>query len=142
MRSHPKGTKTTNILNLSIFVYTFLSLRSYCYKLGDQHSVVPKIKECLQRKEFKHFTGTTEHDEIKFDNPVEEFGNASMNIEFLVGSLSNTTNVYEEILIVDDIGLIGSLGGSLGLFVGFSFFGYVTPILDAMFEKMADFLNM
>ena len=65
-----------------------------------------------------------------------------MNIEFLVGSLSNTTNFYEEILIVDDIGLIGSLGGSLGLFVGFSFFGSVTPILDAMFEKMADFLNM
>ena len=65
-----------------------------------------------------------------------------MNIEFLVGSESNITNIYEEILIVDNIGLVGSLGGSLGLFVGFSFFGYVTPILEAIFEKMADFFNM
>jgi hypothetical protein len=64
-----------------------------------------------------------------------------MNIEFLVGSESNITNVYEEVLIVDDIGLVGSLGGSLGLFVGFSFFGYVTPILDTIFEKVADFFN-
>ena len=65
-----------------------------------------------------------------------------MNIEFLVGSESNITNVYEEILIVDDIGLVGSLGGSLGLFVGFSFFGYVTPILDVIIEKIADIFNM
>ena len=73
---------------------------------------------------------------------MEGFVNATMTIEFLVGSLSNTTNVYEEILIVDDIGLVGSLGGSLGLFVGFSFFGYVTPVLEAIFEKVADFFNM
>ena len=65
-----------------------------------------------------------------------------MNIEFLVGSESNITNVYEEILIVDDIGLVGSLGGSLGLFVGFSFFGYVTPILDVIIEKIADIFKM
>ena len=114
----------------------------YCSKLGDQHSVVLKIKECLQRKEFKHYSGTTEHDEIEYDNPVEGFVNATMTVEFLVGSLSNTTNVYEEILIVDGIGLVGSLGGSLGLFVGFSFFGCVTPVLEAIFEKAADFLNM
>ena len=68
--------------------------------------------------------------------------NATMNIEFILGLESNTTNLYEEILIVDDIGLVGSLGGSLGLFVGFSFFGCVTPILDAIFEKVADFFNI
>ena len=100
---------------------------------------MPKIKECLQRKEFKHYSGTTEHDEIEYNNTVEGFVNATMNIEFLVGSESNITNIYEEILIVDNIGLVGSLGGSLGLFVGFSFFGYVTPILDTIFEKVADF---
>ena len=100
-----------------------------------------KIQECLQRKEFKHFSGTIEHDEIEYDNPIEDFINATMIIEFIIGSLSNTTSIYEEILIFDDIGLVGSLGGSLGLFVGFSFFGYVTPILDAIFEKVADFFN-
>ena len=103
---------------------------------------MPKIKECLQRKEFKHFSGTTEHDEIEYDNPFKGFINATMITEFLVGSESNTKNVYEEILIVDDIGLVGSLGGSLGLFVGLSFFGYVTPVLDVVFEKVADFLGL
>ena len=103
---------------------------------------MPKIKECLQRKEFKHFSGTTEHDEIEYDNPFKGFINATMITEFLVGSESNTKNVYEEILIVDDIGLVGSLGGSLGLFVGFSFFGYVTPVLDVVSEKVADFLGL
>ena len=119
-----------------------LTFRSYCSKLSDQHSVLLKIKECLQRKEFKHYSGTTEHDEIEYNNTVEGFVNATTNIEFLVGSESNITNIYEEILIVNDIGLVGSLGGSLGLFVGFSFFGYVTPVLDAIIEKMADFFNM
>ena len=118
------------------------TFRSYCPELNDQQSVVPKIKECLQRKEFKHFSGTTEHDEIEYDNPIEGFINATMITEFLVGSESNTTNFYEEILIVDNIGLVGSLGGSLGLFVGFSFFGYVTPVLDVVFQKVADFLGL
>jgi hypothetical protein len=129
-------------LNLSKYVCATLNFRSYCSKLGDQQSVVLKIKECLQRKEFKHYSGTTEHEEVEHDNTVEGFVNGTMNIEFLVGLESNTTNVYEEILIVDDIGLVGSLGGSFGLFVGFSFFGYLTPILDAMFEKVADFFNL
>ena len=103
-----------------------------------------KIKECLERKNFKHFSGTTEHDKVKIDidNPIENFINSTMQIQFIVGSLSKTVNVYEEILIFDGIGLVGSLGGSLGLFVGFSFFGYVTPILDAIFEKVADFFNL
>ena len=123
-------------------ICAILNSRSYCSKLGDQQSVVLKIKECLQKKEFKHYSGTTEHEEVEHDNPVEGFVNGTMNIEFIVGLESNTTNVYEEILIVDDIGLVGSLGGSFGLFVGFSFFGYLTPILDAIFEKVADFFNL
>ena len=103
---------------------------------------MPKIKECLQRKEFKHYSGTTEYEEIENDNPIEGFVLGTMNTEFIVGLESNTTNVYEEILIVDDIGLVGSLGGSFGLFVGFSFIGYLTPIQDAMFEKVVDFFNL
>ena len=38
--------------------------------------------------------------------------------------------MYDEMLIVDKIGLLGNLGGLLGLFVGFSIFGYVS--IDVM----------
>ena len=44
--------------------------------------------------------------------------------------------MYEEMLIVDDIALIGNLGGLLGLFVGFSVFGYVSTLIDVILEKI------
>ena len=64
-----------------------------------------------------------------------------MNAQFIIKLASKKRNVFEEVLILDEIGLIGSLGGSLGLFVGFSFFGYAAPILEAAFNKGADFLS-
>ena len=54
---------------------------------------------------------------------------------------SNTRNIHEEILILDEIGLVGTLGGCLGLFVGFSFFGTATPFVKYLIDKMADLLN-
>ena len=42
--------------------------------------------------------------------------------------------MYDEMLIVDEIGLLGNLGGLLGLFVGFSIFGYVSIVLDAIVD--------
>ena len=71
--------------------------------------------------------------------PESYFGyNRILQILVLM-STSNQSNIFEETLIFDEIALVGSLGGSLGLFVGFSFFGYVTPILEAVFDKVASF---
>ena len=72
---------------------------------------------------------------------AEALFNNSMNVQFLLRLASMKRNVYEEVLIIDEIGLVGSLGGSLGLFVGFSFFGYATPLLEAVFNKAADFFQ-
>ena len=41
-----------------------------------------------------------------------------------------TVMVYEEYLIYDTIGMIGSIGGTLGLFIGFSFTNAITFILN------------
>ena len=43
---------------------------------------------------------------------------------------------YEEMLIVDDIALLGNLGGLLGLFVGFSVFGYASTLVDIILDKI------
>ena len=40
-----------------------------------------------------------------------------------------TVVVHEEYLIYDTIGLIGSVGGTLGMFIGFSFSGTISQII-------------
>ena len=43
--------------------------------------------------------------------------------------------VYEEYLIYDTLGMIGSVGGTLGLFIGFSFMNVITFLINTM-EKI------
>ena len=51
-----------------------------------------------------------------------------INMEFS----TNIRTVHDEVYILDGIGLLGSLGGSLGLFIGFSFYGYIANIIDTL----------
>ena len=112
-------------------------LRSYCAKFNQGiRKVEKKVHSCLQQKQFKQYSVAR--------ITKDEFG--TNETEFVTGNgilmkfkyASNKINVYEETLLVDDTSLIGTLGGSLGLFVGFSFFGYAMPILEAISDKMAD----
>ena len=43
--------------------------------------------------------------------------------------------VYEEYLIYDTLGMIGSVGGTLGLFIGFSFMNVITFLINTI-EKI------
>ena len=116
---------------------------NYCPALLNQSYIFGEIKECLEQKEFKQYSALIEADRIDYDfdppETAESYFGAKMNLQFMIMSTSNKRNIFEETLIFDDIDLVGSLGGSLGLFVGFSFFGYVTPILEAVFDKVASF---
>ena len=101
--------------------------------------VEAQIHTCLQLKQFKQYSvARITKDEFGTDETQFVTGNDSMSILMKFKNASNKMNVYEETLMVDDTSLIGSLGGSLGLFVGFSFFGYAMPILEAISDKMAD----
>ena len=112
-------------------------LRSYCAKFNQRiRKVEKKVHSCLQQKQFKQYSVAR--------ITKDEFG--TNETEFVTGNgilmkfkyASNKINVYEETLLVDDTSLVGSLGGSLGLFVGFSFFGYAMPIIEVIFDKIAD----
>ena len=56
--------------------------------------------------------------------------------QFIINPKSDRIMVYEEMLIVDEIALMGNLGGLLGLFVGFSVFGYASILIDVILEKI------
>ena len=98
-----------------------------------------KIKECLQQKEFKQYSIRLE--DVEMELYSLQLTNFNSSISFLLRFASKVTNLYEEVLIFDDIGLIGSLGGSLGLFVGFSIFGYIITFLDVILDKCAELKN-
>ena len=120
-----------------LLFYSFFKHRYYCSDLQyGQYKIFKKVQECLKQKEFTQYSVSTERIEITF-NP-EFYTNISKNIQFAMNAASETRTIYEEILIIDDIGLVGTLGGSLGLFVGFSFFGYITPCLELLIDKLSN----
>ena len=114
--------------------------RSYCAEFNQPtRKVEAQIHTCLQPKQFKQYSvARITKDEFATDETEFVTGNDSMSILMKFKYASNKINVYEETLMIDDTSLVGSLGGSLGLFVGFSFFGYAMPIMETIFDKIAD----
>ena len=56
--------------------------------------------------------------------------------------------VYEEYIIIDAMGMIGSVGGTLGLFIGFSFsnvinllIGYLQVVLNKICWKKSEIMD-
>ena len=103
--------------------------------------IIPKIQRCLYQQNLKQYTARIEKTEL--ESVIEDFGNITedMNVQFTLKFTSKDVDIFEEILIVDEISLIGSLGGSLGLFIGFSFFGYITTFLDVILDKIFEWIS-
>ena len=57
------------------------------------------------------------------------------NITLFLKYQSMTMDVSEEYLVYDFPNFIGTLGGSLGLFIGFSYTGFIGSIIDFLFDK-------
>ena len=57
------------------------------------------------------------------------------NITLYLKYQSMTMDVSEEYLVYDFPNFIGTLGGSLGLFIGFSYTGFIGSIIDFSFDK-------
>jgi hypothetical protein len=115
--------------------------RNFCKNFQDHNNatkrIVKFVQNCLNQSQFYQYSAVS-YDLIPLA-PIEEnfaeaetlkiFTNTSM-LDISMEFSSNIRTVHDEVYILDGIGLLGSLGGSLGLFIGFSFFGYIANIID------------
>mgnify|MGYP001302521748 CR=1 FL=1 len=68
--------------------------------------------------------------------PFEKASNQSNVVELRFGYLSDEINIKEETLMMETSSYIGSVGGSLGLFLGFSFFTYLSCFIDKLLSVL------
>ena len=60
------------------------------------------------------------------DHSLDNLHHKGFNLQFQ----AKTQQIHEEYLLYDETGVIGSLGGTLGLFIGFSFRDIIIYLLD------------
>ena len=88
------------------------------------------VQKCLMQSNFQQYsTVSNEMIALPLQGQLYNLPNMSL-IEIAIVFSSNVQTLHEEVLILDGIGLLGSLGGSLGLFLGFSFFDYIAMFID------------
>ena len=88
------------------------------------------VNACLNQKKYKKYISEVEEEQVDCKD------SANCVIEFIIYPKSDQIVGYDEMLIVDEIALLGNLGGLLGLFVGFSIFGYASTLVDVILEKI------
>ena len=87
-----------------------------------------KAKECLKQKSFSTYSTKTE--DIQYSG-----ANTKARVMYSMSFTEKIRTTNDEVLMVSNIDLLSSLGGALGLFIGFSFFGYLATALDAFVDR-------
>ena len=67
---------------------------------------------------------------------VLKTGQTLANFELVMNS---TRKIEKEALVYDTNDVIGAIGGSLGLFLGFSFFGVISKCLDNLIMCLVNY---
>ena len=66
------------------------------------------------------------------ENYYAKLENKSIFFQFIYRIPSNSTTLYEEYLVYDEINAIGSIGGTLGMCIGFSFSGLISSLINIL----------
>ena len=86
-------------------------------------------KRCLLQKH------TLAYHPILEESPLYD-KNLSTSGVFIISTTSNTKQIMEEIDIITFAGLLGSIGGSLGMFFGFSLTSYLFFVIEKFTKKI------
>ena len=106
--------------------------RSVAWKCSHKYglNLVRKLKEnatCLERAcKTTHYDGKIVFEESHPESPLVHPDSRSFSYTFLRTSVA----IHEEYLIYDFVGMLGSIGGTLGMCIGFSFVGLSSVLLN------------
>ena len=67
---------------------------------------------------------------------VENSGSTRVRFELV---MNNIRKIEKQVLVYDTIDVIGAIGGSLGLFLGFSFFDVISKCLDNLIMPLVNY---
>ena len=125
----------------------FLQVNNFDYRTrchqSDSHTIATNkihenIRTCLEQKEITQYSARIEQiANSKIGTFLTQEADNMSQVQFIVKFTSKSRTIHEEMQIHDEIWLLGSLGGSLGLFIGFSFFGSVATLFDKFIDMLS-----
>ena len=75
-----------------------LNCRNYCPALNEQTYIFPRIKTCLEQKEFKQYSALVEADKTDYDfdppETAENYFGAKWNLQFMIICPLPTNAIY------------------------------------------------
>ena len=89
------------------------------------------LKSCLIKTP-KVKDAKTQREEFEKKNNISDF--------YLMIEMGSNREIHIEYLIYDTLSLIGTIGGTLGLFVGFSFYDFLAMIIHFVFKKTEEYM--
>ena len=134
-----KCKRCSNIFNRAYEVYLNDSF------LGPD--CTPEEEACVINKEFSEWLKIPDEcplqcNRTQYTATLTESANLDItdsgvkSADFVILSGSNTKTINQEYWVYDTVGLIGAIGGSLGLFIGFSFFDCICVFIDLLSVKL------
>ena len=121
-------------------IFSFLSdikmcqnVEDFICNIGQFGPLETDIHECLRPE------STTEY--VADYSIVNLDENSGVSVGFNFRYISQRLEVQEEKFVISSRNFIGSVGGSLGLFLGFSMFHYSSVVIDGLFKRISKALQ-
>ena len=103
--------------------------------ISQNHSAI--LDQCFDSKIKVQYKGDVESLKVVNGQIDPEY---KYIVQFTFNPISKRVLVKEERYIISTTDFIGSVGGSLGLFLGFSCFTYTSELLDKLLNKLSSLL--
>ena len=94
----------------------------------------PQWQKCLLQKRTVAY--------VPQKNEILRYGKNTSAVIVQVFAFTNSKQIMEEIDVITLSGLIGSVGGSLGMFFGFSITSYLSLVIEKLSRKVFSFKNV